>query len=128
MNKETEKKSPSIWWTFIFAIVVLIAIIYIAFNIVPQSQCETDGESEVVTGIVSSVTFLGDSNMIDFEDGRRLYLHGSPNARFRLYDIKGLLAIGVNYSFYFHHACVMSDGNTIHYHDGNIIDKIKVIQ
>jgi len=114
--------------TSVSIILILFVIVYVAFNIVPMAQCETDGKSEIVTGIVSDVSFLGDSNMIDFEDGRRLYLHGSPDARFKLYDIKGLLAIGVNYSFYFHHACVMSDGNTISYHDGNVIDKIKVIQ
>jgi len=112
--------------TLVSVILILFVIIVVSLNIIPMAQCETDGKSEVVTGVVSSVTFLGDSNMIDFEDGRRLYLHGSPNARFKLYDIKGLLAVGVNYSFYFHHACVMSDGNTIHYHDGNVIDKIKV--
>ena len=91
-----------------------------------NNNCQSDGKSFQVSGIVSDVTFLGDCNLIDFEDGSFLYLHGSPNEKYDLYEIDNLLAAGVNYTFIYHHECVMSDGNEIWYHEGNVIDKIFV--
>jgi len=108
----------------IFVAVLLICLIIGFPN--QNNNCESDGKSFTTSGVVSKVTFLGDCNLIDFEDGSFLYLHGSPNEKYDLYEIDTLLAVGVNYTFNYHHECVMSDGNEVWYHEGNVIDRIKV--
>lgn len=105
-------------------IVCLIALqFHYPFHI---NDCSSDGAEFTKTGIVVDVMFLGDCNMITFNDSSVLYLHGSPNEKYDLYEIKSLLSKGTNYSFSYHHECVMSDGNEIYYHEGNVIDRIKV--
>lgn len=111
----------------VIAIVALILLILYIVTDQPFLECSSDGKSFVKTGLVSEVTFFGDCNMIKFDDGSVLYLHGSPNEAYDLYDIEGLLVVGVNYTFSYHHECVMSDGNEVSYHEGNVIDKIKWI-
>jgi len=131
MSKESENKSNFIGVISVIFMVALTAALaalvffYVTYSI-HSSDCVSDDEHFVKSGIVSKVEFLGDCNLIDFEDGSFLYLHGSPNEKYDLYEIKNLLAFGVNYTFYYHHECVMSDGNEVYYHEGNVIDKIKV--
>lgn len=108
-------------FTIVLGIVVILGVGN-QFN----NDCISDDKSFVVSGIVTDVEYLGDCNMINFVDGRVLYLHGSPNEKYHLEDLDNLLIVGFNYTFYYHHECVMSDGNEVWYHQGNVIDKIMV--
>jgi hypothetical protein len=78
--------------------------------------------------MVISTSYIGDCIEIDFNNGRCLYLHNSPDAEYDGWEMIHLLSIGSNYSFNYHHACVQSDGNTVTWFEGNVIDEIKVIQ
>ena len=126
MNEEKNDLlfSPLFYVLTGICIVCLIALqFYYPFHI---NDCSSDGEHFVKTGVVRSVEFCGSFNLIEFEGGGELYLHGSPNEAYDLYVIDGLLAVGVSYTFSYHHECVMSDGDDIVYFEGNIIDNIKV--
>jgi hypothetical protein len=132
MNHPTDESQAGglfIGLFIMFLVGIVIIIIMVSFNLTPLSMnknCVSDDKHFTKTGIVTDVLFLGDCNMITFNDSSVLYLHGSPNEKYDLYEIDNLLAVGVNYTFSYHHECVMSDGNEIWYHQGNVIDKIVV--
>lgn len=91
-----------------------------------EHDCVSDGERRTKSGIVDNVEWYGGTTGIYFKDGSQLSLSGSPNAKYDLLEVVDLLASGVNYTFYYHRECVMSDGNEISWYEGNVIDEIKV--
>jgi len=112
---------------FITGLVIFLFIMtgYFLFTN-PRNQCHSDNEKFVTTGIVENVEWYGGTIEIFFDDNRSLGLSGSPNAKYDLLEMDELLIPGFNYTFYYHRECVMGDGNTEWWYEGNVIDKIKV--
>ena len=114
------------WMVFIFGSLSIVTII-LGFTS-SNNNCQSDNEKYTKTGIVDYAEWYGGTIGIYFKDGSQVYFSGSPNAKYDLLEMENLLANGVNYTFYYHRDCVMSDGNTVYWYEGNVIDKIKVNQ
>jgi len=91
-----------------------------------RHNCESNNEKFTKTGIVKYTEWYGGTIGIFFDDGSQLGLSDSPNAEYTLLQMDELLISGVNYTFYYHKECVMSDGNTEWWYEGQVIDRIKV--
>ena len=103
-----------------------VTVLFLSGCIGTDCDCDTDGKSFTKIGIVSSIEFYGDSDIIEFEDGSHLRLHGSPNAEYSLLTMENLIVVGQNYTFFYHHECVWDDGNNPTCHEGNVIDRIDI--
>ena len=112
---------------------ILIILVFVVIGLLiwfmpdmATCDCKTDNKHFVKTGIIVDVNFYGYFNMIDFENGDILCLHGSPNEKIDLCKLKNYLSIGSNYTFYYHHECVWDDGNEPTCIESNVIDRIEI--
>ena len=115
------------FYVYVVAIIVLFGMLLVSLVFLQEDGCVCDNKSFTISGVVVSTSYIGDCIRIDFDDGRCLFLHGSPDAQYDGWEMIHLLYVGGNYSFSYHHACVMSDGNTPTWFEGNVIDEIRVI-
>jgi len=108
------------------ALTIIVISIYIFWDVNLNNNCSSDNEKFTITGTVKEINHYGGTVSIDFEDGRGLGIQGSPENFISIDDIYNILAVGVNYTFYCHYECVMSDGNEPSWFEGTVCDKIVV--
>ena len=107
-------------------IIVGLTITVLLFSGCIGNDCKSNNEKFNRTGILEYSEWYGGTIGIFFKDGSQLGLSGSPNAEYTLLQMEELLISGVNYTFYYHKECVMSDGNEPSWYEGNVIDRIIV--
>jgi len=118
-----ESQKVALITAILLSFIIFSTLTFTRFN---TGNCESNNEYHTKTGIVEYTEWYGGTIGVYFVNGDALSLSGSPNAKYNLEEMINLIAPNVNYTFYFHKDCVQSDGNTIHYYEGNVIDKIKV--
>jgi len=121
MNDEPKEKqkSISIWWSLGFAAFLSFVLVFIVINIIPQ----TEYVNVSIGGVVSDVSWDYSYARVDFQDGRYIYFHGSPNAACDMW-VFSLIESNTTYTFFYHEEEVYGEGNEVHYFTGNVLNKI----